>query len=158
MPLLYCFAKANNGNKIFFGRLWRDYSTVLFYNTGVEQRMAADGWSEWGGRLKTSPYREYKSHGLGVNGGHRIVDYPVATEKSKNCPGVVRASGSWMENSRKLDMGSRRLQKDAAIADSAHTAPVSDRATPLNECRPSGDTPFVTMVQAAHLGDRDYSA
>ena len=43
--------------------------------------MAADGWSEWGGRLKTSPYREYKSHGLGVNGGHRIVDYPLLTAR-----------------------------------------------------------------------------
>jgi pectin methylesterase-like acyl-CoA thioesterase len=89
---------ADNGDKIYFGRPWRDYSTVLFYNTGVEQKMAADGWGEWGGRLKTSTYREYKSHGPGVNGGHRIVDYPPLTaeeEAGLTAAALLRSSEPW---------------------------------------------------------------
>ena len=58
----------DEGNKIVFGRPWRDYSRVLFYKTEIMQKLDADGWSEWEGRLKTSDYREYKSHGPGVNG------------------------------------------------------------------------------------------
>jgi pectin methylesterase-like acyl-CoA thioesterase len=73
----------NTSDKIVLGRPWRDYSTVLFYDTDVQQTLSADGWSEWGGRLKTSTYREYKSHGPGVNGGHRIVTYPPLTPEEK---------------------------------------------------------------------------
>lgn len=67
---------SNEGNKIVLGRPWRDYSTVLFYNTEIVQTLDAEGWEEWGGRLKTSTYREYKSHGPGTNGNRRIVQSP----------------------------------------------------------------------------------
>lgn len=67
---------SDEGNRIDLGRPWRDYSTVLFYNTEIDQKLDPDGWQEWGGRLKTSAYREYKSHGPGVNGTHRIVQSP----------------------------------------------------------------------------------
>jgi pectin methylesterase-like acyl-CoA thioesterase len=87
---------ADNSDKVFLGRPWRDYSAVLFYNTDVEQQVAADGWSEWGGRLKTSTYREYKSHGPGVNGGHRIVEYPPisADEEAALTPAALLHSQS----------------------------------------------------------------
>jgi pectinesterase len=72
------------GDKVVLGRPWRDYATVTFYDTDVQQKLSADGWSEWAGRLKTSTYREYKSHGPGVNGGARIVSYPpLAREDEK---------------------------------------------------------------------------
>lgn len=86
------------GDKVVLGRPWRDYSTVLFYDTDVEQKIAADGWSEWSGRLKTSNYREYKSYGPGVNDGHRIVTSPALSpdeEKSWTPFGLLGAPDRW---------------------------------------------------------------
>lgn len=71
---------ANKGNRIYFGRPWRTYSTVLFYHTKIQQKLEPSGWLNWGGRLKTSTYREYKSYGPGVDGGHRIVQSPPLTK------------------------------------------------------------------------------
>jgi pectin methylesterase-like acyl-CoA thioesterase len=88
----------NNGDKVVLGRPWRDYSTVLFYDTDMEKPIAPDGWEDWNGRLKTSNYREYKSHGPGVNGGHRIVTYPKLSreEEKKLTPGALLAgSDGW---------------------------------------------------------------
>lgn len=86
------------GDKVILGRPWRTYSTVLFYDTDIQQKVAADGWSEWGGRLKTSTYREYKSHGPGVNGGQRVVNYPPLTraeEKSLTPRGLLAGTDKW---------------------------------------------------------------
>ena len=88
----------DNGDKVVLGRPWRDYSTVVFYDTDVEKKLDADGWSDWNGRLKTSTYREYKSHGPGVNGGHRIVSYPKlsrAEEKKLNPRSLLAGSDGW---------------------------------------------------------------
>jgi pectin methylesterase-like acyl-CoA thioesterase len=49
---------------ILLGRPWRDYSTVVFLNTDFQAALDPKGWLEWGGRLKTSYYAEYGSHGL----------------------------------------------------------------------------------------------
>jgi pectinesterase len=87
-----------NGDKIFFGRPWRDYSTVYFYDTDIEKPMAADGWSDWSGRLKTSTYREYNSHGPGVNGGSRIVVYPTLSgddEKRLTPRALLSGNDGW---------------------------------------------------------------
>jgi pectin methylesterase-like acyl-CoA thioesterase len=85
----------NDGDKVVFGRPWRDYSTVTFYDTDVEKPMAADGWSDWSGRLKTSTYLEYKSHGPGVNGGHRIVNSPeLSRQEAKKLTPNALLSGS----------------------------------------------------------------
>lgn len=88
----------DNGDKVVLGRPWRDYSTVVFYDTEVEKKLDADGWSDWNGRLKTSTYREYKSHGPGVNGGHRVVTYPRlsrADEKRLNPQSLLAGSDRW---------------------------------------------------------------
>lgn len=53
--------------RIYLGRPWRDYSTVYFLDTDFEAKIDADGWAEWAGRLKTSTYREWRSHGPGAN-------------------------------------------------------------------------------------------
>lgn len=75
--MLHCsITGADDGNKVVFGRPWRAYSTVTFFDTDIRQEIAPEGWSEWGGRLKTATYREYDSHGQGVNGGHRVVESP----------------------------------------------------------------------------------
>ncbi|MEZ2346163.1 pectinesterase family protein [Terriglobus sp. RCC_193] len=82
-------------DKLVLGRPWRTYSTVLFYDTEIKPTLAADGWSEWGGKLKTSTYREYLSHGPGVNGGHRIVSYPPlsAEEEKRLTPEALLSDG-----------------------------------------------------------------
>jgi pectinesterase len=88
----------DNGNRVYLGRPWRDYSTVLFYDTEMVQPMDPAGWLEWGGRLKTSSYREYLSHGPGVNGGNRIVSSPELTdvEKAALTPAKILAgSDKW---------------------------------------------------------------
>jgi len=83
----------NNGDKVIFGRPWRDYSTVTFYDTDIEKQVALEGWSDWNGRLKTSTYREYKSHGPGVDGDHRIVTSPKLSrqEEKRLTPRVLLA-------------------------------------------------------------------
>jgi pectin methylesterase-like acyl-CoA thioesterase len=88
----------DNGDKVILGRPWRDYSTVIFYDTDIEKPLSPDGWSDWNDRLKTSTYREYKSHGPGVNGGHRIVNSPELSRKEaeKFTPGaLLSGSDGW---------------------------------------------------------------
>ncbi|GGH17328.1 pectinesterase family protein [Silvibacterium dinghuense] len=88
----------NTVGKVALGRPWRPYATVTFYETDIEQTIMAEGWSDWNDRLMTSTYREYDSHGPGVNGGHRIVDSPVLTraERKKLNPGhLLAGSDGW---------------------------------------------------------------
>lgn len=96
---LHCrITGADNGDKVVLGRPWRDYSTVLFYDTDIEQTIAPEGWSDWSGRLRTSTYREYGSHGPGVNGGHRIVSYPALTFKERRSltpDGLLQGDDHW---------------------------------------------------------------
>ena len=84
--------------KLVLGRPWRDDSTVWFYDTEMVPTIAAEGWSDWNGRLKTSEYREYKSHGPGVNGGQRIVTYPPLTkdvEKGLTPEALLGGTDGW---------------------------------------------------------------
>ncbi|SEC44635.1 pectinesterase family protein [Terriglobus roseus] len=86
------------GDKLVLGRPWRAYSTVLFYDTEIQPMLNPDGWSEWAGKLKTSTYREYRSHGPGVNGGHRIVEYAplTATEEKRLTPqALLSGNDGW---------------------------------------------------------------
>ena len=84
----------NNGDNVVLGRPWRDYSTVLFYDTYMEKPIAPEGWSDWSGRLKTSTYREYKSHGPGADGSKRIVNYPeLSREEEKKLTPDALLSG-----------------------------------------------------------------
>lgn len=96
---LHCrITGSNDGNRILLGRPWRDDSTVLFYDTDMQQTMDPAGWSDWDGRLKTSTYREYLSHGPGVNGGHRIAISPPLTaseQASLNPEQLLRGEDDW---------------------------------------------------------------
>ena len=88
----------DDGDKVVLGRPWRDYSTVLFYDTYMERPIAPEGWSDWNGRLKTSTYREYRSHGPGVGGSHRIVSSPKLSreeEKKLTPSALLRGNDGW---------------------------------------------------------------
>ena len=58
--------------EILLGRPWREYSTVVFLNTDFKAPLDPKGWLEWGGRLKTSDYEEYGSHGMAGDVTQRI--------------------------------------------------------------------------------------
>lgn len=61
--------------KIFLGRPWRTYATVIFLNTEMDARIDPAGWSEWHAeetrRLESAYYAEYNSSGSGANPGAR---------------------------------------------------------------------------------------
>jgi hypothetical protein len=57
---------------ILLGRPWRDFSTVVFINTDFRAPLDPKGWLEWSGRLKTSDYTEFGSHGLAGDQAQRV--------------------------------------------------------------------------------------
>jgi pectin methylesterase-like acyl-CoA thioesterase len=57
---------------ILLGRPWRAYSTVVFLNTDFKAKLDPAGWAEWDGKLKTSSYAEYDSHGMSGPVSQRI--------------------------------------------------------------------------------------
>lgn len=61
--------------KIFLGRPWRAYATVVFLNSELDEKVDPAGWSEWHAEethsLATAFYAEYKSSGPGANSGSR---------------------------------------------------------------------------------------
>ena len=60
---LDCKITADPGvRELLLGRPWRAYSTVYFVNTRLAATaLAPAGWAEWGGRLATSTYAEYRT-------------------------------------------------------------------------------------------------
>jgi pectin methylesterase-like acyl-CoA thioesterase len=86
------------GDSVVFGRPWRTYAKVMFYDTDVRQTLAPEGWSEWEGRLRTADYREYLSHGPGVNPNHRAVAYPplsLAEQATLTPAGLLAEEDQW---------------------------------------------------------------
>src|SRR5262249_3195044 len=57
-------------DRIFLGRPWRSYATVIFLNSELDAKVADEGWREWHPgeteRLKTATYAEYRSTGPGA--------------------------------------------------------------------------------------------
>jgi polygalacturonase len=57
--------------KIFLGRPWRSYATVVFLDSELDGKIDPAGWSEWHAeetrRLETAFYAEYHSMGPGAN-------------------------------------------------------------------------------------------
>jgi pectin methylesterase-like acyl-CoA thioesterase len=67
----HCRLTADDGvGKVYLGRPWRDYSTVIFLNSEMGAHIQPEGWSEWKGaateRLETATYAEYRSSGPGA--------------------------------------------------------------------------------------------
>jgi polygalacturonase len=72
----HCKVTADPGvGKVFLGRPWRAYSTVIFLNSELDAKIDPAGWSEWHveetRRLETAFYAEYQSTGLGANPAER---------------------------------------------------------------------------------------
>jgi len=61
--------------KIFLGRPWRTYATVIFLESELDGKVDPAGWSEWHAeetrRLETALYAEYHSTGPGANPARR---------------------------------------------------------------------------------------
>lgn len=61
--------------KIYLGRPWRLYSTVVFMNTDIQAKIEPAGWREWTPgethKLDTSFYAEFHSHGPGGDTSQR---------------------------------------------------------------------------------------
>jgi pectin methylesterase-like acyl-CoA thioesterase len=98
-----CTVTAEPGTTdILLGRPWRDYSTVLFIDTDFKAPLDPRGWLEWGGRLKTSTYAEFNSHGLSsdlalrVPPSRQLTPAEVAPYTSKS---FLAGSDSWNPDS-----------------------------------------------------------
>jgi pectinesterase len=76
---LHCRITGPNKDRVFLGRPWRQFATVVFFDTDFEQKIDPAGWSDWDGRLKTAHYAEYQSHGPGRKDGQRVVVSPSLT-------------------------------------------------------------------------------
>ncbi len=67
-----CRLTADAGaGRVYLGRPWRDYSTVVYLRTEMGAHIDPEGWSEWKTapvpRLPTAFYAEYQSTGPGAN-------------------------------------------------------------------------------------------
>ena len=62
-------------DRVFLGRPWRNYATVVFLESELDEKVDPAGWSEWHAeetrRLESAFYAEYKSTGPGANAAHR---------------------------------------------------------------------------------------
>ena len=72
----HCRVTSDAGvGRIFLGRPWRAYSTVIFMNTELTGKVDPAGWSEWHAeetrRLESAYYAEYNSSGPGANSSAR---------------------------------------------------------------------------------------
>jgi len=97
---LNCTVTADAGaTNILLGRPWRAYSTVIFMNTDFKAKLNPAGWSDWDGKLKTSSYAEYGSHGLSGDAKDRIAGTRVLTaaEASKiTAKSWLAGADSWV--------------------------------------------------------------
>ena len=60
-----------DAKKVYLGRPWRAFASVIFLNSWMPPQIAPEGWHEWehdgNPSLPTSFYAEYKSTGPGAN-------------------------------------------------------------------------------------------
>ncbi len=79
---LDCTVTGEEGaTNILLGRPWRTYSTAVFVNTDFKARLNPAGWQEWGGKIPTSFYAEYKSHGEAGDVSQRLAGTHVLTDE-----------------------------------------------------------------------------
>lgn len=68
----HCRLTADEGaGKVYLGRPWRDYATVIYLNTWMGSHIVPEGWSDWKSapapRLPMATYAEFNSTGPGAN-------------------------------------------------------------------------------------------
>ncbi|MGH9598307.1 MAG: pectinesterase family protein, partial [Terracidiphilus sp.] len=88
--------------KVYLGRPWRPYATVIFLNTEMGDQIAPAGWREWHPgethSLDTAFYAEYNSTGPGAHPGEREPRAHILTaaEAGKYAPRVfLRGMDHW---------------------------------------------------------------
>jgi pectinesterase len=102
-------AEFEGRRRIILGRPWRAYSTVYWVDTDFEAPIAANGWDDWDGKLKTATYGEYGSHGAGANLGGRYAGAAVVTGKDVAGWTFVPANGRAYTKSKTVRTTARTL-------------------------------------------------
>ena len=90
---------AENVEKEYLGRPWRDYGYTLFMNCELPAQIRPEGWYRWEPqREKTARYLEYNNHGAGADRSHRVAWSRELTKKEAQkitMKEVFRGYGDW---------------------------------------------------------------
>jgi pectin methylesterase-like acyl-CoA thioesterase len=74
----------SGADRVFLGRPWRAYATVIFLESELGAQIDPAGWQDWQhdgkSSLTTMYYAEYKSHGPGANPKARIAESHQLTD------------------------------------------------------------------------------
>lgn len=88
--------------KVYLGRPWRPYATVVYLNTNMGEQINPDGWREWHpgetDSLKTAFYAEYGSTGSGAHPDQRekYAHMLTAAQANEYVPRVfLRGKDNW---------------------------------------------------------------
>jgi pectin methylesterase-like acyl-CoA thioesterase len=64
---------AEGVDKVYLGRLWRDYGYTLFMNCELPRQIRPEGWHQWRPEaVKTARYMEYNNRGEGAATDKRV--------------------------------------------------------------------------------------
>ena len=64
---------AEDVDKVYLGRPWRDYGYTLFMNCDLPRQIRPEGWHHWQKeREETARYLEYNNHGEGAQTNERV--------------------------------------------------------------------------------------
>lgn len=90
---------ADNVEKEYLGRPWRDYGYTLFMNCELPAQILPEGWHRWEPqREKTARYLEYNNRGAGADRSHRVAWSRELTKKEAQkitMKEVFRGYGDW---------------------------------------------------------------
>lgn len=90
---------AENVEKEYLGRPWRDYGYTLFMNCELPAQICPEGWHRWEPqREKTARYLEYNNRGAGADRSHRVAWSRELSKKEAQkitMKEVFRGYGEW---------------------------------------------------------------
>lgn len=90
---------AENVEKEYLGRPWRDYGYTLFMNCELPAQICPEGWHRWEPqREKTARHLEYNNRGAGADRSHRVAWSRELSKKEAQkitMKEVFRGYGDW---------------------------------------------------------------